>query len=164
MEEISNVLRQERLSKLESMKKSGIEPYGERFDVSGPIKGLRDDFIEGKIVQTAGRIMAMREHGKSAFYDLKDSSGRIQLYFKEDIVGKETYEFLKYLDIGDIIGVKGELFKTRTGEPSVKVTALTILSKSLRPLPEKWHGLKDVETRFRQRYVDLVVNEEVSKV
>ena len=164
MEETANALIAERVSKLEAIKKLGIEPYGERFDISGPIKELRESFSEGKAAQIAGRIMAMREHGKSAFYDLKDSSGRIQLYFKEDIVGKETYEFLKYLDIGDIIGVKGELFKTRTGEPSVKVTALTILSKSLRPLPEKWHGLKDVETRFRQRYVDLVVNEEVSKV
>ena len=159
-----NVLMQERLSKLGAIKKAGIDPYGGKFDVSGSIKAVRDDFAEGKVVQIAGRIMAMREHGKSAFFDLKDSSGRLQVYVKEDILGKNEYDFLKNLDIGDIIGVKGELFKTRTGSPTAKVTRLELLSKSLRPLPEKWHGLKDVETRYRQRYVDLIVNDDVRNV
>jgi lysyl-tRNA synthetase class 2 len=108
--------------------------------------------------------MACRQHGKSLFYDIKDSSGKIQAYIKTDIIGPERFEFLKNMDIGDFVGIKGETFKTRTGEPTIIVKEFTILSKSLRPLPEKWHGLKDVETRYRQRYVDLVMNDDVKKV
>jgi len=103
--------------------------------------------------------MASRQHGKSLFYDVRDSSGKIQAYFKQDIVGDKNFDFTKNFDIGDFIGIKGETFKTRTGEPTVIVKEFAMLSKGLRPLPEKWHGLKDVETRLRQRYVDLVMNE-----
>ena len=104
--------------------------------------------------------MARREHGKSAFLDVRDFSGKMQVYGRKDLLGEDAFNMLKSLDIGDIIGVDGELFKTRTGEETLQVTAYKLLSKSLLPLPEKWHGLKDVETRFRQRYVDLIVNEE----
>ncbi len=104
--------------------------------------------------------MAKREHGKSAFMDIKDFDGKMQVYFKKDVIGDEAFEILKGLDIGDIVGIAGELFKTRTEEETVKASEFRVLSKSLLPLPEKWHGLKDVETRFRQRYVDLIVNDE----
>ncbi len=151
-------------AKLEAIMKSGGYAYGGSFKVSSSIKELKENFAEGKQVVLAGRIMAAREHGKSLFYDIKDSSGKIQGYVKEDIIGVNNYEFLKNIDIGDFVGIKGETFKTRTGEPTVKVTEITILAKSLRPLPEKWHGLKDVETRYRQRYVDLVMNDDVKNV
>ncbi len=158
----SNELIRERLNKLEAIKARNIEPYGRRFD-HNQVKELVDTYSEGKPSVAAGRIMAMRNHGKSTFMDLRDETGKLQLYFKEDIVGSEQYDLVSKLDIGDIIGVKGEIFKTRTGELTIKVNNFTILSKSLRPLPEKWHGLKDVETRYRQRYVDLIVNDNVKK-
>jgi len=155
-----NELIRQRKAKLEAMTKDGIPAYGGRYDTSSTIKALKDSFVEGQEVCVAGRIMAARQHGKSAFYDVKDSTGKIQAYIKQDIAGEKTFEFLKLLDIGDFIGVKGETFKTRTGEPTIIVKELKILSKSLRPLPEKWHGLKDVETRLRQRYVDLIMSDE----
>lgn len=164
IEHEENELIKQRKAKLDAINKKGIYAYGGRFDTSSFIKELTDNFAEGKTVNLAGRIMACREHGKAKFYDLKDSTGKIQLYVKSDIVGAETFELSSNIDIGDFIGVGGETFKTRTGEPSLKVTNIEILSKSLRPLPEKWHGLKDVETRYRQRYVDLVMNEDVKKV
>ncbi|MFA6079146.1 MAG: lysine--tRNA ligase [Candidatus Omnitrophota bacterium] len=159
-----NELIKQRKIKLEAITSSGACAYGEKFDISSSIKALKENFQEGASAVIAGRIMACREHGKSRFYDLKDSSGRMQLYVQKDIVGQETFEFLNNLDIGDHIGAGGETFKTRTGEPTLKVTSIKILSKSLRPLPEKWHGLTDVETRYRQRYVDLVMNDDVKAV
>ena len=159
-----NELIKQRRAKLDVIKSKGIYAYGGRFDVTSSIKELTDNFTEGKSVILAGRLMACREHGKAKFYDIKDSTGKIQLYVKADIVGEAGFELSNNMDIGDFVGVKGETFKTRTGEPSIKTTELTILSKSLRPLPEKWHGLKDVETRYRQRYVDLVMNDDVKKV
>jgi len=155
-----NELIRQRKAKLETMTKDGVSAYGGRYDISSTIKALKDSFAEGQVVCVAGRIMASRQHGKSAFYDIKDSTGKIQAYVKQDIAGDKTFEFLKLLDIGDFIGVKGETFKTRTGEPTIIVKELKMLSKSLRPLPEKWHGLKDVETRLRQRYVDLIMSDE----
>ncbi len=159
-----NELIKQRKAKLDAITKKGIYAYGGRFEVSSNIKDLTENFVENKNIVLAGRIMACREHGKAKFYDLKDFSGKMQIYLKADIIGQENYEFLNNLDIGDFVGVKGETFKTRTGEPTVKVTDIKILAKSLRPLPEKWHGLKDVETRYRQRYVDLVMNEDVKNV
>ena len=158
-----NELIKERKKKLKAISASGVYAYGGRFEASSGICSLKSDFAEGRSVALAGRIMACRQHGKARFYDIADSSGRIQVYVKEDLVGPDQYSFLDNLDIGDFIGVKGETFKTRTGEPTVKSAEVRLLSKSLRPLPEKWHGLKDVETRYRQRYVDLVVNEAVRK-
>lgn len=159
-----NELITKRKAKLGAITKSGIYAYGEGFEVSSTIKDLKDNFSEGKAVVLAGRIMACREHGKAKFYDLKDSSDKIQIYLKEDVLGRETYDFLNNLDIGDFIGVKGETFKTRTAEPTIKVTELKILAKSLRPLPEKWHGLKEIETRYRQRYLDLIMSADIKNV
>lgn len=161
--EESELIKQRR-AKLDAINRKGVYAYGGRFEVSSFIKEVTDNFSEGKAVTLAGRLMACREHGKAKFYDLKDSTGRVQLYVKADIIGEEGFELSNNLDIGDFVGVRGETFKTRTGEPSIKATGLVILSKSLRPLPEKWHGLKDVETRYRQRYVDLVMNDDVKKV
>ena len=153
-----------RLQKLEQIRKSGASGYGRHFRNHESIKKLRDDFQEGKNVRIAGRIMAMRSHGKSLFGDVMDQDARIQLYLKLDNVGKEQFDFfLNNLDIGDIIGVEGKLFKTRTQEPTVEVRTLSLLAKSLRSLPEKWHGLKDIEMRFRKRYLDLIANEKVRK-
>jgi len=163
MGNLSDIEKQKR-DKLKELEASGIYPFGARFENSTSIKALRNDFQEGKKVSIAGRLMAVREHGKTAFYDLRDSTGKIQLYAGKNTLGEEKFLFLKKLDIGDIVGVEGELFKTRTGELSIKAEDIKILSKSLKPLPEKWHGLKDVEMRFRQRYVDLIVNEDVKKI
>ena len=115
-------------------------------------------------VSIAGRMMSRRVMGKASFCHLLDRDGRIQVYVRKDNVGEENYAAFKDLDIGDIIGVKGEMFRTRTGEMSVKATEFTLLSKSLRPLPEKFHGLKDLDMRYRQRYVDLIMNPEVRRI
>ncbi|PIV39675.1 MAG: lysine--tRNA ligase [Candidatus Omnitrophica bacterium CG02_land_8_20_14_3_00__42_8] len=164
MEEINEFIQQ-RIDKLNALKGIGIEPYGRRFNKAKSIEELARDFKEGDAVETAGRITALREHGKSSFFDLRDAAGRIQAYVKADIIGQENYtNVFKKLDIGDILGVKGKFFKTHTGEITINAEEITILSKGLRPLPEKWHGLKDVDTRYRQRYVDLIVNEDVRKV
>jgi len=158
MEERNEIIEQ-RYKNLEKLKASGIDPFRENFPGSQSIESVKNDYSEGKKVKAAGRIMARREHGKSAFMDIKDFTGKIQLYMKKDGIGEEAFELLSSLDIGDIIGVEGELFKTRTGEDTIKVDTYRVVSKSLLPLPEKWHGLKDVETRYRQRYVDLIVND-----
>ena len=163
MSNINDIEKQKR-EKLKEIESLGVYPFGEKYDVDCVIGTLKSDFEEGKTVSVAGRIMAAREHGKTAFLDLRDSTGKIQLYAGQKVLGEEKFSFLKKLDVGDIVGVKGELFKTRTGEETVKVAEIKILAKSLRPLPEKWHGLKDVETRYRQRYVDLIINEDVKKI
>lgn len=168
-------IQETRYEKLKLLLSKGIDPFGGKFPISSGIKELLENFSaeggsamggkEGKKVVIAGRLMAKREHGKSIFSDLRDEGAKIQLYFKADFLGEEKFElFDSVLDIGDIIGVKGELFKTKTGEPTLKVEDFTVLAKSLRPLPEKWHGLKDVETRYRQRYLDLIANQEVKEI
>ncbi len=140
------------------------DPYKETtFLKSVYIRDVLQGFREGKEVSTAGRLVAKREHGKSSFAHLSDASGKIQIYLRKDVL-KDYYELFKELDIGDIVGVKGELFKTKTEESTILVKELKLLSKSLRPLPEKWHGLKDVEVRYRRRYLDLISNEEARKV
>ena len=159
-----NELIRQRKAKLDAITKEGIYAYGGKFAASASIGALKADFAEGKSAAVAGRIMAARLHGKSLFYDIKDSTGKIQAYAKEDMVGAKKFELLKSLDIGDFIGVRGDTFKTRTGEPTIVMKEFELLSKSLRPLPEKWHGLKDVETRYRQRYVDLIMNDDVKNV
>ncbi len=160
MEE-KNELIEQRYKNLEKLREAGIDPFAQSFSGIESIEDVKKDFSEGRQSRIAGRIMAKREHGKSMFADLKDFSGRMQVYVKKDLVGDEAFSVFKSLDIGDIAGASGELFKTRTGEDTVQVKEFTVLSKSLLPLPEKWHGLKDIETRFRQRYVDLIVNDEV---
>ncbi len=153
-----------RIKKLEDLYQKGIYPYGGKFLRSNSIAQILEDFQENNKVVIAGRVMANRKHGKVLFVDLQDQSGKIQLYIKADHVGEDQFQLVADLDIGDIIGVEGELFKTRTGQESVRATRMTVLSKSLMTLPEKWHGLKDVEVRYRQRYIDLIVNQDVREV
>lgn len=158
-----NELIEQRYKNLEKLREAGIDPFTQSFSGIESTGAVKNDFSEGRRCRIAGRIMAKREHGKSMFADLKDFSGKMQVYVKKDLVGDGAFSVFKSLDIGDIIGAAGELFKTRTGEDTIQVTEFTVLSKSLLPLPEKWHGLKDIETRFRQRYVDLIVNDEVKE-
>ncbi|MBU1853720.1 MAG: lysine--tRNA ligase [Candidatus Omnitrophica bacterium] len=160
-----NEFVRQRIDKLNCFKEIGISPYGGRFDKSQNIDSLVKSYEEGRGVRTAGRITALREHGKSSFFDLRDSSAKIQVYIKQNTIGDEVYNnIFKRLDIGDILGVEGKLCKTRTGEITIAASEITLLAKGLRPLPEKWHGLKDIEIRYRQRYVDLMVNEDVRRV
>lgn len=153
-----------RIEKIKHLKDKGIDPFGARFQQTASISEVLVDFKEGRIVSLAGRIMAHRSHGKTAFLDIRDQTDKIQVYIKEDLLSKDNCQLYKQLDIGDIIGVSGELFKTHTEEPTLKASELILLSKSLRPLPEKWHGLKDIEIRYRQRYVDMIANKEVKEI
>ena len=166
MTEDIHELKQVRLEKLAKMREEGIEPYGGRYERTAMAASIQESFaaMEGKVVRIAGRIMTRRPHGKAGFAHLQDQSGQIQLYFRQNDLGKAQYELYREMDIGDIIGVEGKVFKTRTGEITVHVQDFVYLAKSLRPLPEKWHGLKDVELRYRQRYVDLIVNPQVRDV
>lgn len=157
---------QHRLEKFKELRNRGIDPYGDKFKVSHQAEIIKGKFeeLEGQEVSVFGRIMAIRGHGKAAFATLQDETGGIQVYFRLDDLGEDKFECFKLLDIGDILGIEGTVFKTRRGEITVSVKDFQISSKSLRPLPEKWHGLKDVELRYRQRYLDLIVNPEVKNV
>jgi lysyl-tRNA synthetase, class II len=148
-----------RRKKLETLRAKGIEPFGTAFDVSGSIAEVRTQFKEGETRRVAGRITAHRDMGKSHFLDLRDATGRIQIYIHAKEVGPELIELFRLLDIGDFIGVEGKCFLTKSGEPTVKVQTFQLLAKTLRSLPEKWHGLQDIEARYRQRYLDLLTNE-----
>lgn len=162
-EEYSEIL-QIRRDKLTSLKESGRNPYEQTsYDRTAYANQICENFesFEGKEVALAGRIMSKRDMGKASFFDLMDSSGKIQVYMKVNIVGEEPYDQFKKWDIGDICGVKGEVFRTRHGEISIRAQEVVLLSKSLLPLPEKFHGLKDTDLRYRQRYVDLIMNPEV---
>lgn len=161
-----NEILKVRREKLKELQESGADPFQVvKYDVTHHTSDILENFeeYEGKDVSLAGRIMSKRSMGKSSFSDLLDRDGRIQLYVRINDIGEKEYEAFKKLDIGDLIGVKGTVFKTRTGEISVRVSQYILLSKSLRPLPEKWHGLKDTDIRYRQRYLDLIVNPEVKK-
>lgn len=155
-----------RRQKMEAFRAKGIDPFGHRFERTHHARDIVEGFerLEGSTVRIAGRLMAMRSHGKATFADLLDLSGRIQLYAKLDQLGQDAYELFTSLDIGDIVGVEGKVFRTRRGEVTVEIGRFDLLSKSLRPLPEKWHGLADVDLRYRQRYLDLIVNPEVREV
>jgi lysyl-tRNA synthetase class 2 len=167
----ANELVRRRHEKLAALRAAGVDPFGTRYPVShwaGPLRARWDAAPEDELrgagpVSVAGRVMALRHHGKSCFAHRLDQTGTIQLYARADVLG-EAYAGFTDLDVADFIGVTGELMRTRTGELTVQVKAWAFLSKSLRPLPEKWHGLKDIETRYRQRYVDLLVNPEVREV
>lgn len=160
-----NEQMQVRLDKMHKIEEHGWLPFGHKFEWSHHAADIAEQFEElsanEAIVRLAGRVMAIRGHGKTCFMDLMDKSGRIQLYVRKDAIGEENYALIKMMDIGDIVGVSGTVFRTHMGELSIKAVSLEMLSKSLRPLPEKWHGLKDIEMRYRQRYVDLIVNPEV---
>ena len=149
-----------RREKLEALQAKGVPPFGSSFETDGAIGELREKFADGKTLRAAGRITAHRDMGKSHFVDLRDSTGRLQVYIHAKEVGAETMEIFGLLDLGDFLGVEGTCFLTKTGEPTLKVHKLQVLAKSLRPLPEKWHGLQDVEARYRQRYLDLLTNEQ----
>lgn len=155
-----------RRQKMEALRAKGIDPFGHRFERTHHARDIVEGFerLEGSTVRIAGRLMAMRSHGKATFADLLDLSGRIQLYAKLDQLGQDAYEVFTSLDIGDIVGVEGKVFRTRRGEVTVEIGRFDLLSKALRPLPEKWHGLADVDLRYRQRYLDLIVNPEVREV
>lgn len=155
-----------RRQKLDKLKEMGIEPYGEKYPVTHYAADIigRFDSLDGQKVSLAGRLMTVRAHGKASFANLQDESGQIQIYVRLDDVGEQSYEVFELLDIGDIVGVSGDVFRTRRGEVTVAVKELRLLSKSLRPLPEKWHGLTNVDLRYRQRYLDLIVNPDVKNV
>ena len=164
-QDISEILRVRR-EKLSALQSEGRDPFQEtKFTVSHHTQEIKDQFdaLEGTEVTIAGRLMSKRGMGKVSFCDLQDKSGRIQLYARKDEMDEEEYNRFKKFDIGDIVGVRGEVFRTQRGEMSVRGRAITLLSKSLLPLPEKFHGLTDKETRYRQRYVDLIVNPEVRR-
>jgi lysyl-tRNA synthetase class 2 len=167
---------EQRLAKLDELQARGIAPFGGRFATDATAAGLAAQYdaedapVSGEALEAdpvpcrlAGRIVAKRPMGKAGFAHLQDASGRMQLYFKRDLVGDDAYATYKAADLGDIVGVEGTLFRTRTGELTVQVSGLTHLAKALRPLPEKFHGLTDKETRYRQRYLDLVANPEVKQ-
>ena len=161
----------QRRAKVEALRQRGIDPFGGRYPVSHWARPLTERLANAGdeelkafgLVNLAGRVVAMRHHGKTCFANLMDQTGRIQLYARADTLGDE-YTLFTDLDVGDFIGVTGDIFRTRTGEVTIAVKTLAFLAKSLRPLPEKWHGLKDVETRYRQRYVDLIVNPEARTI
>ncbi|MCY9532871.1 MULTISPECIES: lysine--tRNA ligase [Paenibacillus] len=169
--ELSELL-QIRRNKLDELRKLGVDPFGTKYERTATAKevldkydGMEKDELQeaGVEVSLAGRIMAKRGMGKASFAHIQDLSGRIQIYVRQDTIDEKKFEAYSLLDLGDIIGVRGTVFKTKTGELSIKVLELEILSKSLLPLPEKYHGLKDVEMRYRQRYVDLIMNPDVQQ-
>jgi lysyl-tRNA synthetase class 2 len=153
-----------RRQKLEALRALGVAPFGHSFEASGSLKELREKFVEGATLRAAGRITAHRDMGKSHFLDLRDISGRIQVYVQAKELGSEGMQIFQLLDLGDFIGVEGTCFLTKTGEPTLKVHCFEVLAKSLRPLPEKWHGLTDIEARYRQRYLDLITNDRAREV
>ena len=172
MEELGNLIKLRR-EKLTDLREKGIAPYINRFKVDTAIQSLVQEFDGSSKEEldekdhtcvAAGRIMTRRKHGKTTFVNIQDSTGQIQIFINKNALGEDAYEIFGKFDIGDIVGVNGRVSKTKTGELTLFASEVTLLSKSLQPLPEKWHGLKDVELRYRQRYVDLIVNPDVKKV
>jgi lysyl-tRNA synthetase class 2 len=168
-----NDQRQQRIKKLDTLRGLGVEPHGSRFAVQDRAADLlslhgeksKERLEQEKIAVTlAGRIVGLRRFGKAAFAVLQDGADRMQVYLKKDLLGEPSYKVCEELDLGDWIGVVGTLFRTKTNELTIEVHQFTFLSKALRPLPEKWHGLTDVETRYRQRYVDLIANPQVHQI
>jgi len=165
-------IAQQRQQKLDRLRARGINPYPYGYHRSHTTQQAIDRLkqqeessqTEAPVVSLGGRIMANRPMGKTSFLDLRDGSGKIQLYFRRDLLGEESYKMLKELDIGDIIGVSGKLLRTKSGEPTLEVEKFTLLAKSLQPLPEKWHGLSDVDKRYRQRYLDLIASAEAKEI
>jgi lysyl-tRNA synthetase class 2 len=165
-------LIRERVKKLDDLRRDGIDPFPSSFPVShfaGDLLGRFGDADDATLaaaepVTLGGRLISLRSHGKASFAHLKDQSGKLQIYVRLDRVGQASYDLFRRLDIGDFLGVSGALFRTKTGELTVQVDRLTLLAKSIRPLPDKWHGLSDVEVRYRQRYVDLIANPPVGEL
>ncbi|OQP24199.1 OB-fold nucleic acid binding domain-containing protein, partial [Geobacillus zalihae] len=158
--------------KLKKIEELGVDPFGKRFERTHKAQELfelygdlsKEELEEKQIeVAVAGRIMTKRGKGKAGFAHIQDVTGQIQIYVRQDDVGEQQYELFKISDLGDIVGVRGTMFKTKVGELSIKVSSYEFLTKALRPLPEKYHGLKDIEQRYRQRYLDLIMNPESKK-
>ena len=159
-----NELRKIRREKLKNLQDAGRNPFLlEKWDITAHSMDIKDNFdaMEDQEVSCAGRIMAFRNMGKASFIDIQDKQGRIQCYVRRDAIGDEEYKWFKTYDIGDIVGVEGTVFRTQHGEVSIKATKVVLLTKSLQILPDKWHGLKDPDLRYRQRYVGLIMNPEV---
>ena len=163
MEE-SNSLMEQRRAKLDALRARQIDPFQNKFTPAETCAAARQHYAEGREVALAGRITAHRDMGKSMFLDIRDQSGRIQVYAQKNVLGEESFHIFTHLDLADFIGVRGTMFTTKTGEISVKLSNFVILAKALRPPPAKWHGLEDTEIRYRQRYLDLMANEEVRQV
>jgi lysyl-tRNA synthetase class 2 len=161
---LASEITQQRKAKIEALRERGVEPYAYSFRPSHSCAAILDSASQlegdGAKVSVAGRLVSRRGHGKATFGHIADRSGRLQIYLKEDQLGPETYRLCKLLDVGDILGVDGSVFRTRTGEVTIAAAAVHLLAKAVRPLPEKWHGLRDVEIRARQRYLDLIANED----
>lgn len=155
-----------RFEKLKKLREAGINPFGERFDRTNLVQEVTDEFekLENQTIRLAGRLIAKRDQGKACFANISDQSGNVQLYAKIDVLGETKYTSFIDLDLGDIIGLTGKVFKTHRGQITVQVEDFKLLSKALRPLPDKWHGLKDTDLRYRQRYLDLISNPEVREV
>ncbi len=149
-----------RRQKLDALHAAGVAPYGRGFETDGTVADVRAKFAEGAPLRMAGRITAHRDMGKSQFLDLSDITGRMQIFLHAKEIGEEAFAIFQQLDIGDFLGVQGEGFITRTGEPTLRVKSFEVLGKSLRPLPDKWHGVQDTEIKYRQRYLDLIANPE----
>ena len=163
----TNELIKVRRQKLADLQAAGKNPFEiMKYDVTHHSKEIKDNFeeLEGKEVAVAGRLMFKRVMGKASFCNVQDLQGGIQAYVARDEIGVESYQDFKKMDIGDIVGIKGKVFATKTGEKSIHAEEVILLSKSLKPLPEKFHGLTDTDTRYRQRYVDLIMNEESKEV
>src|SRR5213075_2996246 len=161
MSEETNSLIDQRKAKLAALRARGIDPFKNKFVPTEKCAEARANYVEGREVAVAGRVTAHRDMGKSMFIDVRDQSGRLQAYAQKNVLGDEQFDIFRHLDLGDFICVKGSLFTTKTGEISIRLTGFVILAKALRPPPEKWHGLADTEIRYRQRYLDLMANDEV---
>jgi lysyl-tRNA synthetase class 2 len=165
---VSGDLLEQRLAKLKALQEKGIEPYAYSYDATHSCASVHEQSSKleegGERVSIRGRLVSRRGHGKAAFGHVADMSGKLQIYLKQDILGEDRYALTKLLDVGDIIGAEGRVFKTRTGEITLEVKDFSLLAKALRPMPEKWHGLRDVEIRARQRYLDLLANEDARRV
>src|SRR6266704_2825269 len=160
----TNSLIEQRKSKLAALRAKGIDPFKNKFTPGESCVHARENYAEGREVSIAGRVTAHRDMGKSMFIDVRDQTGRLQVYAQKNVLGDEQFDVFRHLDLGDFIGAKGTMFTTKTSEISVKLSSFVILAKALRPPPEKWHGLADTEIRYRQRYLDLVANPEVKDV
>jgi lysyl-tRNA synthetase class 2 len=160
----TNALIEQRRAKLTALRARGIDPFKNKFTPAESCVDARKNYAEGREVALAGRITAHRDMGKSMFMDIRDQSGRIQIYAQKNVLGEEQFAIFQHLDLADFIGVRGTLFTTKTNEISVKITSFVILAKALRPPPAKWHGLEDTEIRYRQRYLDLMANPEVKDI
>jgi lysyl-tRNA synthetase, class II len=157
-----NEYRAMRMANLQALEAAGRAPFGAAFERDGDLGPLRERFAEGEVFRAAGRVIAKRDMGKTVFAHLQDATGKYQIYLRRDGLAPEAFAAFKHVDLGDFVGVTGACFTTRTGEPTLQVSDWTMLSKALLPLPEKWHGLKDVEQRYRQRYLDFVANPETA--